>query len=130
MIAAHHPDKISKLTTFNAAGVPSSVEKTYEENVEKTGSRPEIEHHVSDGDFVSLAGDKFLDGAVYVSSDYGNPIDAHLQTIGDHTETTISVDRLNSLEYSAEFSGQKMTRQDQKEFRSGAQPLLATVFGE
>lgn len=130
MIVAHHPDKISKLTTFNGAGVPSSVEQIYEENVEKTGSRPRIEHHVSDGDFVSLAGDKFLNGAVYESGDYGNPIDAHLGTIGDRPELNIPIEQLNSPDYSAGFLNQKMTRQQQAVTRAEIQPVLSTIFGD
>jgi len=128
MIVASHPDKISKATTFNAAGVPEVVDKRYEENVAKTGARPEITHHIAEGDFVSLAGDRFLDGQVRVSGNYGNPLDAHLAMIGDRPEDSMSRAELESPDYKVEYLGQTLTRQNQHDDRVAVQPVLSTVF--
>ena len=52
---------IASLTTYNSAGVPSAIEDFY--NPLLVGN---VEHRISAGDIVSLAGDFFLEGSVFV----------------------------------------------------------------
>lgn len=128
MIVASHPDKISKAITFNAAGVPETVNAEYEENVAKTGSRPEITHHIAEGDAVSLAGERFLDGNIKISGGYGNAMDAHLAMVDGHQEKSISRAELESPNYEVKYLGRTMTRQDEHKYRAAVQPVLNKIF--
>ncbi|MBE9095001.1 calcium-binding protein [Tychonema sp. LEGE 07203] len=105
LAAAEFTSAIGDVVTFNSPGVDRSTVNTF---TQKVGANNNVTHYIVSGDFVSLGGEAFLPGKVFLQT-FTNPIINPLLVLDKHrqpnllttpppsfTQTEISVDQLSS----------------------------------
>lgn len=133
LAATEFTSAIGDIVTFNSPGVAQSTVNTFKQ---KVGAGKNVTHYVVSGDYVSLGGEAFLPGKVFLQT-FTNPIINPLLVLDKHTQagllTTpppgliqreISVDQLNRPDFT-------FTDSDYLELLAGldfALPELADVL--
>jgi serralysin len=131
LAATEFTSAIGDVVTFNSPGVSQSTVNTFKQ---KVGAGKNVTHYIVSGDFVSLGGEVFLPGKVFLQT-YTNPIVNPLLVLDKHTQsgllsapppgltqTEISVDQLSRPDFT-------FTDSDYLELLSGldfALPALGT----
>ncbi|MGB7713128.1 MAG: calcium-binding protein [Microcoleus sp.] len=108
LAAAEFTSAIGDIVTFNSPGIAQSTVNTFKQ---KVGAGKNVTHYIVSGDLVSLGGEAFLPGKVFLET-YTNPIINPLLVLDKHTQsgllttpppgltqTEISVDQLNRPDF-------------------------------
>ncbi len=108
LAATEFTSAIGDVVTFNSPGIAQSTVNTFKQ---KVGSGKNVTHYIVSGDFVSLGGEAFLPGKVFLET-YINPIINPLLVLDKHStsgllttpppglmQTEISVDQLSSPDF-------------------------------
>ena len=108
LAATEFTSAIGDIVTFNSPGIAQSTVNTFKQ---KVGAGKNVTHYIVSGDFVSLAGEAFLPGKVFLET-YTNPVINPVIVLDKHTtsgllttpppglvQTEISVDQLNRPDY-------------------------------
>jgi pimeloyl-ACP methyl ester carboxylesterase len=109
LAAVAFPNAIGEAVTFNAPGIDRATADSFD----PSGTSLQITHYVVSGDLVSLAGDAFLPGTVYlesftdpqidplaVFSKHVRPVDLLTNPPVGFTQQEIAVEELNSPSFS------------------------------
>ncbi|MDO4575003.1 MAG: fibronectin type III domain-containing protein [Planctomycetia bacterium] len=89
--------------TFNSPGICQELASTFETNWNGKASFPVVEHHVTSGDIVSLAGEAFLHGDVYLYSFYTTPTSSDYDTTKHSSMKTTDLDVIFSNPYGDDY---------------------------
>lgn len=108
LVATEFTSAIGDIVTFNSPGIAQSTVNIFKQ---KGGVGKKVNHYIVSGDFVSLGGEAFLPGKVFLET-YTNPIINPLLVLDKHTtsgllttpppglvQTEISVDQLNRPDF-------------------------------
>jgi serralysin len=108
LAATEFTSTIGDIVTFNSPGVAQSIVNTFKQ---KVGAGKNVTHYVVSGDYVSLGGEAFIPGKVFLQT-FTNPIINPLLVLDKHTQagllTTpppgfiqreISIDQLNRPDF-------------------------------
>jgi serralysin len=108
LAAAEFTSAIGDIVTFNSPGIAQSTVNTFKQ---KAGPGKKVTHYIVSGDLVSLGGEAFLPGKVFLET-FTNPIINPLLVLDKHTQagllttpppgltqTEISVDQLNRPDF-------------------------------
>ncbi len=83
LAASEFTSAIGDVVTFNSPGVDRSTVNTF---TQKAGASKNVTHYIVSGDFVSLGGEAFLPGKVFLQT-FTNPIINPLLVLEKHTQT-------------------------------------------
>ena len=110
IVAAEYTSITGDIFTFNSPGVSASTFNTFRRNLTRVGNK-NVNHYIVSGDFVTLFGEAFLPGKVFLQS-FTDPSINPLTVLAKHrtenlltnppadfVQRQISVEQLNSPEF-------------------------------
>lgn len=108
LAATEFTSAIGDVVTFNSPGIAQSTVNIFKQ---KVGPGKNVTHYIVSGDFVSLGGEAFLPGKIFLET-YTNPVIDPVTVLDKHTtsgllttpppglmQTEISVDQLNRPDF-------------------------------
>lgn len=110
IVATEYPSITGDIFTFNSPGVSASTFNTFRRNLSRVGNK-NVNHYIVSGDFVTLFGEAFLPGKVFLQT-FTDPSINPLTVLAKHRnqnlltnppadffQRQISVEQLNSPEF-------------------------------
>ncbi len=110
IVATEYTSLTGDIFTFNSPGVSASTFNTFRRNLSRAGNK-NVNHYIVSGDFVTLFGEAFLPGKVFIQS-FTDPSINPLTVLAKHRtenlltappvgflQRQISVEQLNSREF-------------------------------
>ncbi|MBE9185514.1 DUF2974 domain-containing protein [Microcoleus sp. LEGE 07076] len=111
IVATEYTSATGDIFTFNSPGVSASTFSTFRKNLSRVGNK-NVSHYIVSGDFVSLFGEAFIPGKVFIQS-FTDPSINPLTVLAKHRtqnllsappadffQRQISVDDLNNPDFS------------------------------